>query len=112
MSDDEIPCAENLRWCRAVCGALVVHLGPEDVAAGVVTPDPERPDLLAHRDGTCVHIAAGACTVYEHRPAPCRAFDCRTDRRIWRDYAQRIPNPNLDKLFLAATNVRRLRVLP
>jgi hypothetical protein len=108
---EPIPCAENLRWCRAVCCALVVHLGPDDRAAGIVTPDPDRPDLLAHKDGICVHNEAGACTVYEHRPAPCRTFDCRRDTRIWRDYARRIPNPNLDKLFLAATNVRRLPVV-
>jgi uncharacterized protein len=28
-------------------------------------------------DGACVHLGEEGCTVYEHRPAVCRAFDCR-----------------------------------
>jgi hypothetical protein len=32
-----------------------------------------------------------ACTVHAHRPRVCRKYDCRDDKRIWLDYARRIP---------------------
>jgi hypothetical protein len=35
------------------------------------------------------------CTVYDARPVPCRGFDCREDKRIWRDFEGRVPNPAL-----------------
>ena len=103
----DIPCAENVRWCKAVCCSLVVHLSEQDVAEGVVARDPAHPELLAHDGARCVHLGESGCAVYEHRPAPCRSFDCREDKRIWRDYERRIPNPNLDKLAEASANWRR-----
>jgi Fe-S-cluster containining protein len=43
---------------------------------------------------TCVCIdAGGACTIYEKRPASCRAYDCRADPRVWIDFEARIPAP-------------------
>ena len=35
--------------------------------------------------------AAGACTIYEKRPASCRVYDCREDPRVWIDFDKRIP---------------------
>ena len=108
--DDDVPCLENLKWCKAICCSLQVKLGPGDDPG--LAREPLRPDLLAHDEhGKCVHNEDGECTAYEFRPAVCRAFDCRDDDRIWRDYDRRIPNPNLDKLKLAASNQRRLPVV-
>ena len=28
-------------------------------------------------DGACVHLGDGGCSIYEHRPATCRRYDCR-----------------------------------
>jgi hypothetical protein len=33
--------------------------------------------LRQRSDGACVHLGGEGCTVYEHRPAVCRNFDCR-----------------------------------
>lgn len=33
--------------------------------------------LRQRSDGACVHLGEQGCTVYEHRPAVCRTFDCR-----------------------------------
>ena len=35
----------------------------------------------------------GACTAYDYRPATCRMYDCREDRRVWLDFEARIPAP-------------------
>jgi len=55
--------------------------------------DHGRPYLIRHdADGACTHLdrALGTgCTVYAQRPATCRTYDCRTDPRIWRDFARR-----------------------
>ncbi len=106
VASPDIPCEENLPLCKAVCCSLVVHLSQQDLDEGVVQWDPERPYWIRHADGRCGHFDAG-CTIYAQRPAPCRSFDCRRDRRIWHDYDRRIPNPNLDKLAQAAANARR-----
>ncbi len=41
----------------------------------------------------CLDKATRGCTIYEHRPATCRSFDCREDRRIWTDFAARVLAP-------------------
>ncbi|MBV8120377.1 MAG: YkgJ family cysteine cluster protein [Alphaproteobacteria bacterium] len=33
--------------------------------------------LQQRADGACAHLGEHGCTVYEHRPAVCRNFDCR-----------------------------------
>lgn len=33
--------------------------------------------LQQRADGACIHLGKQGCTVYEHRPAVCRSFDCR-----------------------------------
>ncbi len=102
----DIPCDDNLPLCGAICCSLVVHLSQEDLDEGVVAWDPDRPYWIAHVDGRCAHFAGG-CTIYEARPAPCRSYDCRGDRRIWLDYDRRIPNPRIETLRIAAANARK-----
>ena len=109
VASPEIPCGELVHLCKAICCGLVVHLTQADVDEGIVQWDPERPYWIAHAEGRCVHLdGERGCTVYEHRPGPCRSFDCRGDRRIWLDYERRIPNPNVERLAVAAANARRM----
>jgi hypothetical protein len=64
--------------------------------------DLEHPYMNAQgKDGHCVHLERGSChcSIYRHRPIPCRAFDCRGDTRIWQDFEKRIPSPDLDRLL-------------
>lgn len=90
-----IPCAELLPLCKARCCHLRFALSYQDLDEGVLRWDLERPYRIRRREGgACHHLAGGACQVYAQRPAPCRRFDCRGDRRIWLDYERRVPAPD------------------
>jgi hypothetical protein len=95
----EIDCEARVHLCRAACCRLTVGLSTEDVKEGILRWETFMPYALARApDGYCVHMERGTCrcTVYEHRPIPCRAYDCRNDERIWIDFEKRIPNPNVE----------------
>lgn len=88
------PCAELLPVCEARCCRLRFPLTTQDLDERVIRWDYGRPYLIAHAGGACVHLdTAHGCTEYARRPAACRAYDCRTDPRIWIDYDRRIPAP-------------------
>lgn len=89
------PCLELLPICNARCCTFDVPLGTQDLDEGVLRWDEGTPYLLAHDgDGRCAHLSPDhACTSYAQRPAVCRAYDCREDRRVWIDYERRIPAP-------------------
>jgi hypothetical protein len=91
----DIPCAELIPMCRARCCTFRFALSQQDLDEGVVRFDgADRYHILQKPDGTCHHLDARCgCTIYAARPRPCRLFDCRDDRRIWIDYARRIPAP-------------------
>lgn len=87
------PCLELLPICKGRCCSLHFPLSTQDLEEGVIRWDYGRPYLIKQRpeDNRCVHSDpdGGHCTVYEHRPAPCRKYDCRNDARIWKDFATR-----------------------
>lgn len=92
----DIDCDARIPLCHAACCRLGVGLSTEDVREGILRWDPSEPYALERgEDGWCVHMERGSChcTVYEARPIPCRAFDCRRDPRIWLDFEARIPHP-------------------
>jgi hypothetical protein len=77
-------------------------LSTQDVEEGIVKWDLARPYMIARDpDGYCRHLARATCrcTVWEHRPIPCRGYDCRDDARIWLDFEARLINPDLDEEF-------------
>jgi hypothetical protein len=91
-----VPCAELLPICQARCCTLPFRLSTQDLDGGQVRWDYGRPYWNLRRpDGYCVHNDSDGhgCGVYQERPAPCRAFDCRGDDRIWLDFEKRIPAP-------------------
>jgi Fe-S-cluster containining protein len=92
----QIDCAGRIELCRASCCRLPFALSRQDIREGIVHWDLGQPCLIAQeKDGYCSHMDRGscACTVREHRPVPCRAYDCRNDRRIWLDFEQKMINP-------------------
>jgi len=96
----EIDCASRVHLCKAACCRLPFALSRQDVREGIVHWDLGQPYLIEHeQDGYCTHMDRGtcACTIYPHRPVPCRGFDCRQDQRIWLDFEQRIPNPAIEE---------------
>jgi Fe-S-cluster containining protein len=91
----DIDCAARIHLCEARCCRFEVSLSPQDVAEGLpwlidqpyaLPRDPETKKCVCMDD-------AGACTIYEQRPGPCRAYDCRHDERVWIDFEARIPAP-------------------
>ncbi len=98
----EIDCENRVHLCKAACCRMSFALSQQDVEEGVVKWDLGRPYLIAQdADGYCRHLdrATQRCTAREHRPLPCRAYDCRNDKRIWADFENKIVNPELEQLF-------------
>jgi Fe-S-cluster containining protein len=98
--ESEVDCAERIDVCRAVCCRLPFALSKQDIHEGIVHWELGRPYLIAHNgEGYCEHMDAATrqCTIREHRPVPCRAYDCRQDKRVWLDYEARILNPAVER---------------
>lgn len=94
----EIDCAGRIALCKAACCRLPFALSKQDIREGLVRWDLGQPYMIAQdADGYCAHLdrSACACTVREHRPTPCRGFDCRQDKRIWADFERREINPQI-----------------
>ena len=98
----KIDCENRIPLCKAACCRLTFALSRQDIEEGIVKWDLGRPYMIAHdADGYCRHLDRRACrcSVYANRPVPCRAYDCRKDKRIWADFDKGIINPNLEELF-------------
>lgn len=98
----EIDCASRVHLCKAACCRLNFALSKQDIAEGRVAWDFGEPYMIAQgADGYCRHIerASCRCTIWQHRPIPCRGYDCREDERIWLDFELAIINPDLDSVL-------------
>jgi hypothetical protein len=96
----EFDCAGRVHLCHATCCRLPFALSHQDVREGIVRWNLGQPYMIDRDpDGYCAHIARATCgcTIYAHRPVPCRGFDCRKDRRIWLDFDRMIVNPAVDR---------------
>lgn len=99
----KIDCEDRLHLCKAACCKLAFALSKQDVEERIARWDIGHPYMNARAaDGYCVHLQRQMCrcTIYQHRPLPCRAYDCRRDKRIWQDFENRVINPELDALFV------------
>jgi len=96
LEGDDIDCGARLALCRARCCGFEVALSEQDVLERELPFAIDQPYLLP-RDpatGRCTCLASdGTCGVYAHRPAVCRSYSCRDDRRVWIDFDARIPAP-------------------
>jgi len=94
----KIDCEKRISLCKAACCKLPFALSKQDVEEGIVRWDFSRPYIIAHQqNGYCQHLdqEKQCCSVYAHRPVPCRGYDCRKDQRIWLDFEKRVINPNV-----------------
>lgn len=98
----EIDCASRVHLCKAACCRIFgFALSRQDIKEGVVRWDLGHPYMISNdQDGYCRHLdrATYRCRVREHRPIPCRAFDCRKDTRIWLDFENKVINPDIGNL--------------
>jgi Fe-S-cluster containining protein len=96
----KIDCENRVHLCKAACCRLEFALSKEDVQEHIVRWDLGRPYMIArdHKDGYCVHLERPTCccSIYNNRPLACRGYDCRNDKRIWLDFANKVVNPQLD----------------
>lgn len=83
-SETAVACGE----CSACCSSSqFIHIRPEETRTLgrihkellVAAPGlPEGHMLLGYdKNGMCPQVRNGACSIYEHRPLTCRAYDCR-----------------------------------
>jgi Fe-S-cluster containining protein len=94
----QIDCASRIHLCQAACCKLPFALSRQDIREGIVRWDLANPYVIAHgQDGYCEHIERGSCrcTIREHRPLPCRGYDCRKEKRIWLDFEAGLVNPRI-----------------
>ncbi|NUM74048.1 YkgJ family cysteine cluster protein [candidate division KSB1 bacterium] len=99
-AEAHVDCENRVQACQAICCKFPFALSKQDVEEGIIKWDFGRPYMIAHgEDGYCVHLdrVSHACTVREHRPVPCRGFDCRTyDKlKVWLDFEENTINPDL-----------------
>jgi len=83
-SDADVPCGT----CTACCtSSQFVHIGPDEtdtlarIPKALLFPAPLLPRghvLLGYDErGHCPMLVENQCSIYEHRPRTCRAYDCR-----------------------------------
>jgi Fe-S-cluster containining protein len=104
----DIDCEARMHLCRGRCCSYVFPLTVQDLNERVVRWEYARPYQIAHAEnGYCVHNEEGThrCTVYKHRPATCRTYDCRKDERVWIDFEKRIPRPLSDLRYPPPTSL-------
>jgi Fe-S-cluster containining protein len=102
QSGAHVDCENRVHLCKAACCRMIFPLSRQDIDERIVNWNLEAPYLIAQtEDGHCRHLdrTSCRCTVREHRPIPCRAYDCKNDSRIWADFANYVINPDLESLF-------------
>lgn len=97
VESDPIDCASLLHLCHGRCCSFSVVLSRSDVQEGQLEWDIDQPYRLARStlDGYCNHLSrdGAGCQRYEHRPATCRSYSCKDDKRVWIDFDAQIPAP-------------------
>lgn len=91
----DIDCASLLHLCHARCCSFKVALTTQDLDEGELLWDYAAPYLLPRvADGYCSYLRSdGGCRCYDMRPATCRTYDCRLDKRVWTDWENKVPAP-------------------
>jgi len=100
QDETKIDCAGRIHLCQAACCRLPFALSRQDVREGIIHWNLGRPYIIAQdEDGYCHHLERGACrcSVRQHRPVPCRAYDCRSEKRIWLDFDSMLVNPDINR---------------
>ena len=96
VPSSDVDCAARIPLCGARCCSFTISLSKQDIEERKLPFEIDQPYQLRRDPATrrCVCSGPdGACGAYEYRPATCRSYDCREDRRVWIDFEARIPAP-------------------
>lgn len=102
FDDVRIDCESRTPICKTACCKMGFALSRQDIEEGIVKWDLGYPYMISRcDDGYCTHLDRQTCEcgIWNNRPVPCRAFDCRNDTRIWIDFENMIINPKLSEIF-------------
>ena len=78
----DVPC----NGCTACChGPIVLQPahGDDPSQYETVSDSAWGVKLAQKPDGSCHYLVPGGCSIWNRRPAVCRAFDCRTYAHGW-----------------------------
>lgn len=78
--DADVPCEKVIDQCQAKCCTFIFALTKEEVKAGLVKTNPDKPYFIAREeDKYCPHLNRDnwQCSVWHNRPLRCRRYDCR-----------------------------------
>ncbi|NQT61715.1 MAG: YkgJ family cysteine cluster protein [Candidatus Marinimicrobia bacterium] len=83
-AETDVPCGECNSCCRS---SYFIHIKSDELNTLSHIPDellfpapglPEGNVLMGYDEkGNCPMLRDGACSIYDHRPATCRSYDCR-----------------------------------
>ena len=107
VENSEIDCASRMHLCHGRCCSFNVRLSRQDLEEGELAWRVDEPYYLPHTpEGYCMYQTreTGFCGTYQNRPAPCRIYDCKEDKRIWIDFEAMIPAPMPDGLVTIRRN--------
>lgn len=98
VAEGVVDCESRLHVCRGACCTLGFALTAEEVEAGGIEWDSDKPFYIRKDErGFCVHrdSETGRCLVYDHRPAICREYSCEKDGKMWADFKAMEPGPRI-----------------
>jgi Fe-S-cluster containining protein len=101
VEGEPIDCESRLPLCQGRCCSFGVVLSRQDIEERELTWDIDHPYRLPRAsNGYCENLDEDArCQRYQHRPATCRSYSCKTDQRVWIDFDARIAAPMPLKLI-------------
>ncbi len=102
----QVDCESRIHLCRAACCRFGFALSRQDLEEGIVRWNLSCPYMIRRdREGYCTHLEleAHSCAIYQHRPVPCRGYDCGKDERIWLDFENGTVSPKLEEMFQSST---------
>lgn len=109
VQNADIDCGARIHLCYGRCCTLRFELTTQDLDDGIRF-EVDRPYEIRHEaDAYCTHYDRehGYCGTYENRPATCRIYTCKTDKRIWIDFEKMIPQPLREGIVVPAAFSKR-----
>ena len=91
-----IDCHNLLETCKARCCTFSHVLSKQDLKEGDIEWDLMGPYIIKYDESKyCIYNCkeSRVCNIFEKRPASCRSYDCRSDKRVWKNFENKIMAP-------------------